>query len=568
MKGETQLGKSVSKEVDEALSSFSTEQKQAFKEALQRRLEEKVELDGSSPEMIRDANRAVKANRASMKDPEKLANSVADLLFAKKVTANPLLTAGRKVSNREKTPQQLAERAKESFQYFKKMDPELIDGAAETLNNAIRELGDDKESPRAKELQALLSGLHLASIVRGDKGVPGKPEPSHGMVKALQAMVRNGESDSLFQLTSDLYDSGHQKNLRGLMSKIPDEEFFGLVSNGGKSSAYDSVKEAFSGGVSPEWKALLKNWMVDDYMREVTWQDTALRDTLKQNGEEVSAQDRAEKLRKMRESWKQKLFEEWQDCMGSTTDPDRITECKDRFSKKKQLADTAKGAADFLDKLMELDMDVPNTTSIAALKHVAETGTDLDAVLIPHPEEFSKTARFSPYRTTLASRGSLFRGLHMKNIKVAKQKIGELEAMADWLEKRASSIRGVSEDEAVRLARGLDKISTFLELQVRQAGYKDTVEPTSNYTLTPKMPTNFDPEDIGAEDDGALLRDEDEPYDDVFVQDEFRQLREVQQKGMFSNAKAAAAAMSKLVRLVQENGIPIRTASKKKRVAR
>ena len=156
----------------------------------------------------------------------------------------------------------------------------------------------------------------------------------------------------------------------------------------------------------------------------------------------------------------------------------------------------------------------------------------------------------------------------MKNIKVAKQKIGELEAMADWLEKRASSIRGVSEDEAVRLARGLDKISTFLELQVRQAGYKDTVEPTSNYTLTPKMPTNFDPEDIGAEDDGALLRDEDEPYDDVFVQDEFRQLREVQQKGMFSNAKAAAAAMSKLVRLVQENGIPIRTASKKKRVAR
>jgi hypothetical protein len=43
---------------------------------------------------------------------------------------------------------------------------------------------------------------------------------------------------------------------------------------------------------------------------------------------------------------------------------------------------------------------------------------------------------------------------------------------------------------------------------------------------------------------------------DAFIQDEFDQLREVQQDGMFSNAKSASLLVQKMARLLEKNNIP------------
>ena len=44
---------------------------------------------------------------------------------------------------------------------------------------------------------------------------------------------------------------------------------------------------------------------------------------------------------------------------------------------------------------------------------------------------------------------------------------------------------------------------------------------------------------------------------DVFRQDEYDQLREVQQTGMFSNAKTAALLVRKMARLLAQNQVPL-----------
>lgn len=66
-----------------------------------------------------------------------------------------------------------------------------------------------------------------------------------------------------------------------------------------------------------------------------------------------------------------------------------------------------------------------------------------------------------------------------------------------------------------------------------------------NFTLTPIQGENFDPSEIGEEYDGPFLQDGDEPYMDVFKQDEYYQLGEVQEEGLFSNAKAAKKTPSR-----------------------
>jgi hypothetical protein len=83
------------------------------------------------------------------------------------------------------------------------------------------------------------------------------------------------------------------------------------------------------------------------------------------------------------------------------------------------------------------------------------------------------------------------------------------------------------------------------------------MDPKNNYTEDQVQGWEFNPAEIGEEQSGALLRNEDEPYMDVFKQDEFDQLRQVQQDGMFSNAKAASLLVQKMAKILAENNIAL-----------
>jgi hypothetical protein len=119
------------------------------------------------------------------------------------------------------------------------------------------------------------------------------------------------------------------------------------------------------------------------------------------------------------------------------------------------------------------------------------------------------------------------------------------DIMSDVIEKRAGIERdssGSIKDPALaRYASALAK--------------KAEMDPKENFTMEDVKSNEFNPAEIGMEQAGALLRNEDEPYMDVFKQDEFDQLRQVQQDGMFSNAKSASSLIAKMAKLLKDNKV-------------
>lgn len=82
-------------------------------------------------------------------------------------------------------------------------------------------------------------------------------------------------------------------------------------------------------------------------------------------------------------------------------------------------------------------------------------------------------------------------------------------------------------------------------------------DPKNNTTEEQVQGWEFNPAEIGEEQSGALLRNQDEPYMDVFKQDEFDQLRQVQQDGLFSNAKSASLLVQKMAKILADNNIAL-----------
>jgi hypothetical protein len=137
--------------------------------------------------------------------------------------------------------------------------------------------------------------------------------------------------------------------------------------------------------------------------------------------------------------------------------------------------------------------------------------------------------------------------------KIATDFARRCDILSDHLEKRAGVERGadgeLKDPELAKYASALQK--------------RAEMDPKQNYTMEDVKPGEFDPAEIGMEQPDALLRNSDEPYMDAFQQDEFDQLRQVQQDGMFSNAKTAAAAMAKMAKLLSDNNIQVPVAVKK-----
>jgi RecA-family ATPase len=131
--------------------------------------------------------------------------------------------------------------------------------------------------------------------------------------------------------------------------------------------------------------------------------------------------------------------------------------------------------------------------------------------------------------------------------KIATDFATKCDILSDILERRAGVERNENGDlKDAELARYASSL-----------GKQAQMDPKSNYTMEDIKPGEFDPAEIGEEQADAILRNSDEPYMDVFRQDEFDQLRQVQQDGMFSNAKAASAAMAKMAKLLSDAGIKV-----------
>jgi hypothetical protein len=131
--------------------------------------------------------------------------------------------------------------------------------------------------------------------------------------------------------------------------------------------------------------------------------------------------------------------------------------------------------------------------------------------------------------------------------KIANDFALRCDILSDHIEKRARIARdaegALQDPDLLRYAAALTK--------------RAEMDPKENYTVDQLGANDFNPAEIGEEQSGALLRNQDEPYMDVFKQDEFDQLRQVQQDGMFSNAKSASLLVQKMAKLLEKHSIPL-----------
>lgn len=131
----------------------------------------------------------------------------------------------------------------------------------------------------------------------------------------------------------------------------------------------------------------------------------------------------------------------------------------------------------------------------------------------------------------------------------------QLDGLANLFQSK-HEVLGVPEKIAQDFAHRCDILSDLIE---KRAGIERTaaLDPASNFTETTMLSNSFDPAEIGEEQSKPPLRNSDEPYMDTFRQEWFDELRQVQQTGQFSNAKAAAAMMGKMAQILAAHEIPL-----------
>ncbi len=137
-----------------------------------------------------------------------------------------------------------------------------------------------------------------------------------------------------------------------------------------------------------------------------------------------------------------------------------------------------------------------------------------------------------------------------------KKMTADLDRVASAIQNHHVAL-GIPTKIAQDFAWSCDFVSDHLERRAGLRKKEADLDPKENFTESETIPNRFDAAEIGMESDGPVMQDPDEPYMDCFVQDEFDQLREVQQTGMFSNAKVAASAMQKMAEILRQRNIKL-----------
>jgi hypothetical protein len=150
---------------------------------------------------------------------------------------------------------------------------------------------------------------------------------------------------------------------------------------------------------------------------------------------------------------------------------------------------------------------------------------------------------------------------HSSITKEAALKVGgRLDHVASLIQGNAAALGipdHIAKDFAFRCDALADHVEKRCGLDRMAASRKAELDPKENYTETKLVAPEFDPAEIGEETGTPLLVNSDEPYMGTFRQEWFDQLRQVQQTGQFSNAKAAAAAMTHMAALLEAHQIPL-----------
>jgi len=577
----SKIPEATQKSLEHALDSMTAEDLIEFSQAFQENMEELVQTDGFGEEGIAKAN-AASVITGDILDPIILAREAAEMVYAQNVVANPMILGGTPVSNEDLTTEYLAGRALESFKHYRQLDPSLREVAANRLKEELGRM--DPKFPVVKELQHILTGLQTAAILEGQE-LPGSPAPSPKLVKLLKAMDEQGSLEELFAPVEKLTSPQSRKNLGKALQSMGDEDLIEQITGGDSKHPSNPIVEMLQDPeISEEIKKVLRDALIGIELDSMTWGDQALNDMGVKNPEM-----REKELLEIQQGPEYtELIQEFAEAAESGDILDPLKEdqtslldvLESNLDASLQAA-RAQGAT-YMDILKanlhasllaarKADAEANKTSeAVAVLREYVRTGDPKvlesevveelksdESSWLPSPtvDKTGSGSHFSGYTFAQISEGPdplnnpsapPHRRHSMPKLteKGARQVTADLDRLATLFQSDYA-ILGIPEKIAVDMARRCDMLSDTIE---KTAGLsrKAQMDPTENYTEEKILPNEFNPAEIGEEQSEAFLRNEDEPYMDVFKQDEFDQLREVQQDGMFSNAKSASKLIAKL----------------------
>jgi len=186
------------------------------------------------------------------------------------------MVGGVAVTDAAKTGDQLRERASAAFEQYSNSPPELLEAASSQMAEQLEGLTED--SPRRQELENILDGLHLASIVNGKDddtgptdadGNPLRPEPAPSFKVLAKAMAKRGDAESLLGTTEEFYTPETRTTVKAAMEDMDDDQLGDFLggSESPKGPLIDGLKDS---DISDEGKQFIRDLLREMATNEMT----------------------------------------------------------------------------------------------------------------------------------------------------------------------------------------------------------------------------------------------------------------------------------------------------------
>lgn len=279
---DSEVPKELQRQIEDAVSGLDEEQVEDFSAAFQGRMGDLVNLDPLSEGALSIANRASRLQDVSgIDDPERLAEQLAENAYTNQVVANPMIVAGKPVGGRKMDPKAYGERASEAFNQFKGLHKHLRQFAGERIAQALK--GLDEDDDKAKELNAILSGINAAHVADTGEALEGRPQPSKGHAALVKKLVETGNAEQMFKPLEDFFADDSRAAMSEALREMDDGDVADFITGGDSGHPWSKLTEMMKSPGASEYKQMLKDFLIQDFLND-TWGDRAARDVMEAAG--------------------------------------------------------------------------------------------------------------------------------------------------------------------------------------------------------------------------------------------------------------------------------------------
>jgi hypothetical protein len=556
-RGQPAVSKDVQEKLLDASIKFDADQLDRLSGTMEETLKslKKTRPKGGEPWDASALNAASKAVAGGIKGktPDQIGESLANIVFAEKVVlnpefvGNPAIGKNRDYGEGKPTSKDISNRAKASYRQYQSMSETDRKSASERIKNLLKQ-EKNADTPRARELNAVLSGINLAQVLKGEKMTGTDVKPTKHFQALAKALKKRGQAEMLLDTMDDFTSGPSREIINSAIKSMDDSELADFA--GGEKGPYS----AFTKGLtevnkdgSPKYPAhqreTFRDILSDLLTQRMSFGLGVINNIYKNKDEEVP------------DDWEDKADKFWKEKGGGSSSDGDILDFNFEEIEEKDWHDEALRAdtKKWVEFGKELNGGRPQKGTNPAyefLDHAVKTD-NFDHVNQKTDPPLMKQARnvqSSFNRSHYISDGDLYpmsnssgvswsRRILMARLtkKGAKSVTHTLDRVATLFQEQHEDL-GVPDKIAMDFAYRCDLLSEHIE---KNAGLgKEALsefDPVNEGSIAPQ---NFDPEEIGKEDSGPLQQEPDEPYmGGQFSQQEKRELRERQESGEIEKTK-------------------------------